>query len=332
MPDDNLLQEWWRMFGPANFIKEVIEDLRDEKNVVLCLPEHACEGIDRILERELPQVGRMLLRLRVNNNEPVSVWDMFRMDQPVVIWLEDLSESNWVRLVKEGDLNRDAGWGHFIRDPYVNHSGERGRKRILFCAPLKGKMAGAKLSGNAQLSCHKWSGRVSQLDMFFFTSWLLRDTEVFTRFDDKEKSLFLKQLAIWMITHLAMSDPQVSIRLAKDFKVAINLEEAFDKILDPKKALRYIAQDRKWQDSECQEMEQNLSEQYLSDWYWQKGMKDEFDGREQMHSAILALRGYDEQIDSRLWLAQVAAIFPLLEEHRGRSLRTSATWLFRIGQ
>lgn len=44
---------WWQLPNPNLFIDRVVQDLRDGKNVILCLPEHLPDGLSNAIQSGL---------------------------------------------------------------------------------------------------------------------------------------------------------------------------------------------------------------------------------------------------------------------------------------
>lgn len=302
---------WWRLPGPANYLREIVEDLDSGKNVVLCLPDHCGDGLYYALNDELHSVRRKLVPINANGAAPQQVLEQFQVDahEAVIIWLHGLDDQSWPQ------------WEEFLCHKYQFQMRASGVSRTncpLFCTPIKGTAAATAAHGNNFLSFRKWHGRVSQLDMVLFTSSLLPATRAFSAVATRVKSsLLLKQIAVWVIAHLAQSDPHVSLRLARQFDVADDLDEALEHILNPGQILKHIAKQRAWAPASAAVC------------CWHTGMKDHVDGREQIHSAALCLNDGNKEIERRIWLAQVKVIFPLLEEHR-RWLVTELDGAFKL--
>ena len=42
---------WWELPGPLSFATEVVDDLRQGKNVIVCLPAHTPDGLRPVARR-----------------------------------------------------------------------------------------------------------------------------------------------------------------------------------------------------------------------------------------------------------------------------------------
>ena len=74
--------------------------------------------------------------------------------------------------------------------------------------------------------------------------------------------------------------------------------------MNPRPILMGIARERGW----------DPAEDAASGWH--RGMSDCFEGRVQPHSAMLAIGDRKNELNSRIWKAEVAVVLPHLEELR----------------
>ncbi|MDY6939946.1 MAG: hypothetical protein SWY16_20115 [Cyanobacteriota bacterium] len=293
---------WWQIPGPNRFISEIVQDLADGKNVILCLPEHMPDGLSRAIRSELGEDWdwRTLSLRQEDGTEPVHLlFNRFvREISPTeirntrilvkhedfagkIIWLDDLTPNVW------------SAWKKFISDYEQPCRSVSKLERTVFCVPLSGDLALDPPSEDVCVSHQSWQGTIDRLDILLFTAHL---------FQGKQLSDLQKQVAISVTANLALWDPKVSERFAYE-----NLEN----ILSPIPILQDIAKKREWTD-----------EIIPSESLWHKGMKDILDGEDKIHSAALAFTNFHREIDRRIWSAQVGVMLPFVEERRQELLES----------
>jgi hypothetical protein len=114
-----------------------------------------------------------------------------------------------------------------------------------------------------------------------------------------------RRIATTIVARLALWDPEVSQRLAR---------ENMRRILEPIEVLKRIAIDRDWATLDGRK----------SPVSWHSGARGLFDGKERTHSAVLAVDDPHNELRRRVWSAQVEVVFPLIEEKRQELIETLA--------
>ena len=289
---------WWQLPGPSRFVARIIQDLRDGKNTVLCMPEHTPDGllgsIRSIIGDEWPwhtlQVQEdagvvdpihWLFARFVPHARPDALWNAGTLVTEDVfagklLWLDGLTPHTW------------PAWKAFLKD-YEHACRSRSVfERTLFCIPLVGTLAHDPPAEDICLSHHYWQGYVDLLDMLVFTAVLL---------EGKPMPDLLKRVVIALIAHVALWDPLISEYLARE-----NLQTIFA----PTPLLQEIAKERGWDGGD-----EGLA---LSEWH--RGMQDIVDGTAKEHSALLALRHDTRALQRRIWTAEVGVLLPFVEEQR----------------
>jgi hypothetical protein len=104
-----------------------------------------------------------------------------------------------------------------------------------------------------------------------------------------------RRLAVSLVAGTALFDPLTSDRL---------VQEPMRNLMNPRPVLMDIARERGW----------TANDDAVSGWHL--GMSDCFEGRIRAHSALLALSDNTNELDSRIWQAEVSVILPYLEEQR----------------
>jgi hypothetical protein len=104
-----------------------------------------------------------------------------------------------------------------------------------------------------------------------------------------------RRLRVGLCTEIAGTDPELAVRLA-DLDLAA--------LLEPHNLLRSVGLERGWMDAK--------------EPTWEIGALDELESELVPHSAFLALHNERSEILRRIWRAQVAVVFPFIEEQRTR--------------
>ena len=291
---------WWQLPGPSRFVSRIVQDLRDGKNVMLCLPEHLPDGLSSAIrsalgnsnewpwhsiqvqeEDKAADPASLLFSRFVSNASPGALWNARTLAEAEdfagkIIWLDSLSAREW------------SAWKAFLIDYEYACRSRSMFERSLFCVPLVGELALSPPLEEVCLSHHSWHGAVDLLDMLVFTT---------TLFQTKQISHLQKRIAVSITAHIALWDPTVSECLAR---------ESLGGIFDPIPTLLEIAKERGW-DHDCD---------VLSSCSWHKGMIDVVDEEERIHSAVLVSHGGASAIKQRIWNAEVGVMLPFVEERR----------------
>jgi hypothetical protein len=290
---------WWQLPGPDQFVLRVVQDLRDGKNVILCLPEHLPSGLAFAIRSALSEGEDWpWYTLHIYGDDPVEPAHLlFSRFVPEVcpnalrnaktlaqeeafagkiIWLDGLTPNIW------------SAWKAFVLD-YEHACRSRSLlERTVFCIPLTGDLALDPPAEDVCLSHHHWRGVVDRLDMLLFTSSL---------FQDRGMPTLQKRIVTSVVANLALWDPAVTERFAS---------EDLEKILHPVPILQEIARGRGWCPAD------GGSPPYS----WSKGMIDLMEEEESIHSAALALNDAKGIITRRIWSAEVGVMLPFVEERR----------------
>jgi len=288
---------FWTLPGPSSFIEATVEDLRQGRSVVFCLPDWHPPGLYQAFRSALSSAdGWVWERIDCANNlaeRPIDI--LFERYAPGclpkgarTVWALDQQSSFWGLLLWLDDLT-DAGWPAWRRllTEYAAVSRQRPQfERTVFCIPLTGLAALTPPADDICISVRRWAGYVDSLDMAMYTSTLLRGNRL---------PPIQRRLAISLIAGTALWDPSASERLA---------QEPIDVLMNPRPVLMDIAHERGW----------DPTQDVASGWH--RGMSDCFEGRIQPHSAILAIADSTNELNSRIWKAEVSVVMPHLEEQR----------------
>jgi hypothetical protein len=134
------------------------------------------------------------------------------------------------------------------------------------------------------LEVFSWDGIVKPIDMRYLVSRRLAGS---TKFNDLETSLFIET-----VSQLSGADP-----LLAQYLLGFSLEQ----VLNPMDLLLHYGRDLNWS--------KDLD-------LWHEGTRFCYEGRRRIHSALLALRGDQMELNRLLWRAQVTVLLPWLEDCR----------------
>ena len=172
---------WWRLPGPSRFVCRVVDDLRDGKNVTLCLPAHLPDGLARAILDELGDSwswttlslddgeDRQVLTLYarfVSDEEPSAIRNASGLaTNPAmggrIIWIDAMSLISWVV------------WKRFLGE-YQHACRSRSiLERGIFCIPLVGELALDPPVEDACLANHFWRGVVGYLDILTYATGVI---------------------------------------------------------------------------------------------------------------------------------------------------------------
>jgi hypothetical protein len=262
----------------------------------LCLPEYFPERVVTALRTELSD--GLLYQLHLDSEDfrtPIDLLYSRFIQNPApeelrnaanlvahhdfsgrLIWLSGMTSAHW------------PGWKRFLCEYEPACRGVSPLERTLFVVPLCGELALDPPPEDVCLKSRWWKGVVDYIDILLFSSIALQ-----ARADGP----LVKNVAISVVAALAVWDPEVVLTLSR---------AALNDILNPAGILSDLAKKRGWaprQDS-------------IQEAAWYKGYCDIFGGRTRTHSALLAIQGQQDEIQRRIWSAQVSRLLPYVEERR----------------
>ncbi len=288
---------WWQLPGPNSFLNKIINDIRDGRNIILCLPEHLPSGMDYGIRSNLDESERLSwCTINIENNtspyekllsffclrDVITTGNQFEYLCNIesfmgkIIWLQNLNEINW------------AFWKDFLIQYEQACRSIPLIRRTVFIIPLVGEICKKAPEEDVCLSKRKWYGVVDNFDMLIFVNEMLRK---------KEMPPLLKKLAVSVISSLSLWDPV----LASFF---MNFDNKY--IFKPNLVLEEYAKSMKWT------ADSNDNAPYS----WHSGKINFIDGERKHHSAILALNKEYREINKRIWNAEIGVMFPFVEERR----------------
>lgn len=283
------------MPGPQYFIQNIAQDLREGKNVVICLPRYSPDKL-AVRIREAINEGNRWEYLTNNNyyeSSPIDFLYQYFLagcdakevrtipnflnhfeTMGKIIWIDGISELSW------------PYWKEFIIKYEPVCRGKSLLERTVFCILLKGELAIHPPREDVCLSVRIYSGISDSLDMLIYASHMASGSVVFS-------SGIIGKLMPVIISKIALWDPYVA---------EVLLRQPMEILLSPSKILKDIAIEREWMDNKS-----NIRKPL-----WELGMKNVFEEEECFHSCILGKL----ELERRLWSAQLGVIYPYIEEQR----------------
>lgn len=297
------MADWFSYLGPSGFISTVVDDFREGRSVVLQIPRNTHLGLLQAIQHEATKENRFeWTTVDTSNDTPLaSIWNTFAPDHSAVTTENKIKAlyalpqfQNHIVVPASVAEDQIAPWLEFMElfahvsrgiDPFR-------RTEILLIVesgnkPIVQKSDPLLYNRIADNLVHKW-------DTLYRAHAHLHAVT---------KSVREKQLHAEVAAALALWDDQLCSGLC-----SIRL----DQLMNPTAYLTCCACDRGWQ---------NLSESD-HDRLWMEGIYQTYGEKAQCHSAFLALLGRKDELESRIWKAQVTVLLPLIEQCRQHAIAT----------
>ena len=288
------------MPGPSRLARFVAKDIRSGRNVAVCLPKRTPSGLINEIRSLLAPDDLLFSSVRpedcLQNETPEdTLFSKFAPSAPEtqtrtaitlceqasfqgrVIILEDIADSQW------------HDWKSFLTDYESASRVLSPVLRTVFVAKLAGSTALNPPETEHLLSIRRYDGFVEKTDILLYAA---------TVYADRSLGSVQKQLSMSLCAELSQWDVQLCDELAK---------LPFMNLLDPKQILIPISKDMKWH---------KMSSLDDRDKLWAEGIVHKMDGQDIFHSAYLAGKSNERALNQRLWRAELAVLFPLIEEKR----------------
>ena len=300
--------EWWELPGPSSFVSEISNDLRDGKNVIVCLPEHSPDGL-RTAVRSLrgDDVSWSTLSCEEMGDRSPLDWlsDQFPVNEESPSDIRDIS--NFLkrdcfvgRIIWLGEMRSDkwSRWRDFLSKYEHVCRGIDLLRRTVFCILLSGVRIADLPHEDVCLVIRKYQNKVSPLDIQLFT-W--------DRRGGSPAGNLLEELRLEIVANLAQWDGKLAEWL---------LKRSLNDLLNVDSILQEEAQRRGWCDA--------IS--VLGEKAWSRGITYCMDSREVVHSCIFSLRN-SEALCHRIWKSQLRVLYPFVEEQRQMLLKQLKNYL-----
>jgi hypothetical protein len=290
---------WWQMPGPSRMTRSIANDIQAGKNVAICLPKIAPDGILLEIQRLLKPDDFLFCSVKgedcIDNETPEDT--LFRKFAPlaseieirtIVALCDQSSFQGRVIFIKDIASNQWPAWKSFLADYESISRTIPIIQRTLFIVKLLGSNALNPPPPEHLLSIYRYDGFVQKIDMFLYVA---------KAFTNRSLGNVQKQISMSICTELSQWD----IRLCD---ILANLK--FETLLNPTQILFEYSQNMGWNDIIHSKDRELL---------WVEGILQEIDSNDMIHSAVIVL--YNERaLNHRLWRAELAVIYPLIEEKR----------------
>ncbi len=297
------MYNFWQLPSLANLCNQIDRDIEEGLNVIFSLPLFFPRGLDEAISKITREQDKGIKKIEIRTNGG-------QIDDPVIFLskyfgvsahkgifdLQNLVESEQfpqcsVFLIDGLDEQNIAIWIEFLKNYGHSCRAISEFSRSIFCFQLKGPLCAFAPENDVTLVNHKLSGVLNRLDSQIIISQLLQG---------KSLHSLHQKLFVSIILELGTFDYNL-------IKYLIGYD--LDTLLKPTEILIEFAKSRGWN------LETSIE--------WEQGLIDYFDGENQLHSAILAIQGNVEEIQKRIWIAQVGIIFPYIEQQRIAILKKS---------
>lgn len=288
---------WWRLPGPDGFLDQVVRCLRNGVTAVVEVPRQGIPDVKDEIRRRAEDEGRW--NLQELSEESV----LSGPDRSVVQYLRRRFVPSWPagevadghRVLGADTLQRMLAVAE-IQDPgsaclwngFLAEYGSYGRDldsstRPVFALIVRRPVELDRIPSVPLVDRLVWQGRISRLDMQYLASHMI---------SRNGQSPLLQLVQISVVAELSGFDPVLAFVLSS---------LTLDQLLQPRETLLDFGRRGSFEDVQAT---------------WSDGGADHVDGRDLVHSAILAMRGDHDELNRRIWRGQVAAVFPHLETCR----------------
>lgn len=282
---------WWSLPRPAAFIDQAHDLLIDTGCLAVVMPEHMPPGIirafmDKALREEIVDITRLDVSASGSGHIPALAIAEHLLPPgriPLAVSAKTLLANpafeDRAVLVENIRPEHWPAWEIFL-SLFARERRDVSMDNPLAIAIPYPAMADLAIPG---FSFVRWHGIVTRLDMALYVSHL-RATQPSGPLRDDLLERTIVDLAGYdrlLAEHLSAQNP--------------------DTLLNPIPFLKELAATREWTDK-------SLS--------WENGTVDEWDGRPFVHTLILAAANDFRAIETRIWRAQAATLFPWLDDLR----------------
>jgi len=295
------MADWFSYLGPSGFLATIIGDFREGRSVVLQVPRHTHLGLLDAIRCEATKENQFdWIELDNTRDAPLAlVWKTFGSSispttpEHKVKALYDIPAfQNRIIVPLNVTPDKIQNWLEFMElfahvsrgiDPF-----RRTEFLLLIEAgnkPIVKKSDPLLYNRIADNLVHKW-------DTLYRTHAHLHSVT---------KSVTEKQLHAEVAAALALWDDRLCATLC-NFRL--------DQLMNPIGYLSDYARELQWQDLA------SANEERL----WMEGVCQTYAGRMESHSAFLALHNLHNQLEERIWKAQVTVLLPLIEQCRQTAL------------
>ncbi|WP_284077273.1 hypothetical protein [Herbaspirillum aquaticum] len=291
--------KWYTLPGAANFIDDVIRQMREGVSIVVATPSFGQPNLEDAFVEALKHANWWPERATIDSHEDPLRWLTDELYLEPAQWVGWSAESLCSQLragqliVIDGvtELNWDD-WRTFLRDFELASRQRPSEERPVLLVFVRGVPQKRLQIAGAALAICIWSGVLSELDILIYVDQRLS----YQRKRSRHHKLIVRQIAA-----LALWDLELA-----DYLVDQPEYDLFDIQLVLNAARGALGRDKE-----------------LVGRNWESGGLDQFEGAEMMHSFSLLDSGDPErELQRRVWTAQAAELLPLIEIRRRELIRS----------
>ena len=285
----------WDLPGPAAFLDDVLGAIREGANLVVQFPQHHLSGFGDAMRRSIRAGGELSFRELEATQAGAGPLEVVVQAQG---W--DGSEGFVQSATALANSERLAGclcwvtgvaaaawppWRDFLRQFAFASRAHAAGSCGQFCVDVVGEGPVDGLTNDPMLRCAPWRDRLSRIDAALHLGRL---------WSRNGRPPLERDLRVAVASELAGYDLEFAEKLAGS---------PLASLLAPHELLRQEADRRGWKGR----MAANA---------WPTGRSDKWDGRQFEHPASVVAAAERDEIDRRIWRAELGVVFPALEERR----------------
>lgn len=290
------MSSWWDLPGPSSFVADVADDLRAGRSVTVEIPEHAPPNLPEAVRAALgANWGWLPVPPRSGVPPTETLYDRCLPHSPTAhrtprsLIAEDDLEGYvlWVDLAAPAS---PQAWQAFLRSyAEAARSQRHDYPRVALCLHGHEHENPEAIPADLPLAHYRWNGQTNTLDMLAYAARVHHGVE---------PTPLEQRLAVELVARLSGFDPHTAAHLGR-----LRLDE----LHAPKEHLHQVAAKRGWASTDDTGGAPRA---------WHAGMSDSYHGRTRYHPALFAITENTAALDRIVWQAQIAVVFPFLEERR----------------
>lgn len=302
----------WQCPGPSRLVAGIVEDVIDGKPVLLTNPRLAPDGVEQELAAGFSLHGYRLILLEDCGQSPArQVLEAADADEDMgrELRADDLighsSIDGLVFLFAIADQSSLSRWADFLLRLSIARRASPDREPLRIVLSLKGDLAsGLKASATPNARFVDVGDAVTHIDLLLVA---------YHKMGGSHGTSLKGDLIAQTAASLAIWDHQLLVRL---------LDESMDRLFNPLAVLQDYAAELGW----------GASTQKTR----HEGIVRAVGGREEIHSAYIALSDPAGVVPSRVWAGQAAVLLPAIERRRQELITQGRRYLkpvvpFRTG-
>jgi len=294
------MQIWWTLPGNRRYLDSLVDALSEGQSVIINLAALAPQGIETALEQLLAERDYRTSRVSLPEEPPALptswLYEQLIHDLPVekardihALGSEPTLAGQVILLSVRDGANATA-WTQFVSQAQAALRLRSVWERPFFILVARQQPPSRLPPPDSGLLVRHYLPSPQRHELRYLCSGFIAA--------QSDLDLF-QELRLELVIHLGMWDAALCQDLSR---------QPLRELLNPMSLLRSWAEALGWNAGDT--VEDRTAETRLS------GRSGTFTGGNLAHSAMAALRGDQREINRRLWKAQIAVIFPYIEERR----------------